>query len=444
MEKLINNLDNFADSTIKNSILGKPFSAFHGSLKVNLNIQELFLKLLLLMPYIILCSLPLPFFANNRLGIGIIIAISLIIIFINLAINRNLQISFNTLDFTIIIFYLGIIISTFNSYFLKESLIGLGKYSLLIISYFLFRVILYNTSNKEAEKLLIIQTVIATLISLFGIYQYFTGTPQLATWEDISFGDIHTRVYSTLGNPNLLAGYLLIYLPTALYLSLKKYNSVFYNLMLLISSFLILTCISFTGSRGAYIGLGAGILVLSSLFIIKAKKYTPFIITILIFTICLLFTFPIFRERIVTIFSPWDYSSNIFRLNVWSACYEMLKDNFIFGVGPGNIAFERAYGLYMKSEFYALGAYNIFLEIAIQCGIISFLAFISILIASLSKLHILFWLKKQRFAIAIFLSIILVMTHGIFDTIFFRPQVMIPFWFLLAYIAKLEQDERGK
>ena len=146
------------------------------------------------------------------------------------------------------------------------------------------------------------------------------------------------------------------------------------------------------------------------------------------------------RERIASVFSFWDYSTNVYRLNVWSACLQLLKDNFIFGIGPGNYTFILGYGLYMNSAYNALGAYNVFLEIAVETGILGLFIFSLILLVSFLKLHILYWDGKYIFSLGIFISILILLTHGMVDTVFFRPQIFIPFWFLLASIDKLNNE----
>lgn len=48
------------------------------------------------------------------------------------------------------------------------------------------------------------------VVSIYGVRQKFFGAAQLATWVDPESPlSKNTRVYSYLGNPNLLAGYLL-------------------------------------------------------------------------------------------------------------------------------------------------------------------------------------------------------------------------------------------
>ena len=162
----------------------------------------------------------------------------------------------------------------------------------------------------------------------------------------------------------------------------------------------------------------------------------------MIFSLILIFIFPVFFERLETIFNFRNHSSNNFRVNVWLASLKMIMDNWIWGIGPGNSTFRLAYGLYMISGFDALSAYNIFLEICIELGVFALIIFLLILVTSFLRLHYLFWNNKNIFALGIVISMVTVFFHGMTDTVLFRPQFFIPFWFLIATIGKLEMECR--
>ena len=62
--------------------------------------------------------------------------------------------------------------------------------------------------HSRARTLLVLAYVMTSLpVSVFGLRQYFFGAEALATWVDAqsTLADA-TRIYSFLGNPNLLAG----------------------------------------------------------------------------------------------------------------------------------------------------------------------------------------------------------------------------------------------
>lgn len=142
------------------------------------------------------------------------------------------------------------------------------------------------------------------------------------------------------------------------------------------------------------------------------------------------------RARVLSIFAMRQDSSNSFRFNVYHSSVEMFKDNWLLGIGVGNQNFREIYGLYMKTGFDALSAYNIFLEIAVESGIFALIAFMGFLI-TLIKNSINFILKSTDtkaviIASAAIISIIAVCIHGLVDTVFFRPQIQFIFWTMVA------------
>ena len=147
------------------------------------------------------------------------------------------------------------------------------------------------------------------------------------------------------------------------------------------------------------------------------------------------------RARVLSIFAMRQDSSNSFRFNVYHSSWEMFKDNWLLGIGIGNQNFREIYGLYMKTGFDALSAYNIFLEIAVESGIfglISYATFIILFAISVYKFitHPNGLDKKIIVSVGI-LTILGVMTHGLFDTIYFRPQVQFLFWTMIAMSSSI-------
>lgn len=456
---ILQKLDNWSDKTIKSSFIGKVLSCFsHFPLLSNSKFLTYFQKplyiTLILSVSGLFIALTLPQFAQDRFGIGIIILFCFATFLLNIFFKRITLINFNSLDLFIILFLIISFISTFSSFFLKESLIGFLKYLTLFLYYFLIKSIILNSSKKIFSGLFYVLFISAVVVTLIGINQYIIGVKPLATWEDPTYGDIHTRVYSTLGNPNLLANYLLLILPISLTFPFEIKANLFYKMLFIFISFLILLCLIFTGSRGGYLGLVfsciGGLSIFLSYVILQTRLTKQFykiiflILTLLsVVYLLLTYLFPDFLERIATIFLLRDYSSNNYRINVWLSCLTMLKDNWLIGIGPGNSTFLMAYGLYMMSGFHALAAYNIFLELAIETGIIGSLIFILIFLTALLKSYCLFKEKGSILALGIFISLISLLAQGMVDTTFFRPQVSLPFWFLLASIGKLESKSQG-
>jgi len=126
----------------------------------------------------------------------------------------------------------------------------------------------------------------------------------------------------------------------------------------------------------------------------------------------------------------------------------MFKDNWLLGIGVGNKNFREIYGLYMRTGFDALSAYNIFLETAVESGIFALIAFLGFLFVML-KDGISFIVKSDKVRDVIFvavpvISICAVMVHGLVDTVFFRPQIQFIFWTMVAIISAVLQNQNNK
>ena len=208
----------------------------------------------------------------------------------------------------------------------------------------------------------------------------------------------------------------------------------------------------FTGCRGAYIALFSIIVgVLGASWIVlkdneHLKKYWQIAVASLFGAgMFVLIAIPSILKRILSIFVMREDSSTSFRMNVYASSVQMLQDNWLFGIGVGNKTFREVYGLYMMSGFDALSTYCVFLEMAVESGIFALIAYVVFLYLLISNAVKAFINNTDlRFRILIFtasISVIAVMIHGLFDTIYFRPQVQFVYWIMVSIIVVLLQDK---
>ena len=151
------------------------------------------------------------------------------------------------------------------------------------------------------------------------------------------------------------------------------------------------------------------------------------------------------RMRFLSIFAMRNDSSNSFRFNVYHSSIEMFKDNWLLGIGVGNKNFREIYGLYMKTGFDALSAYNIYLETAVESGIFALIAFLGFIL-KLCIDSIKYILTSKNITNIIFVSACLIsicsaLFHGLVDTIYFRPQLQFIFWTFTAIIKTIITEQ---
>jgi putative inorganic carbon (HCO3(-)) transporter len=288
----------------------------------------------------------------------------------------------------------------------------------------------------------------ALLEAVYGLYQFKIKVAPLATWEDAE-SELHlTRVYGTLRNPNLLGGYLVAAIPLGVAGALA-----WRGLARWIAAGVALLgplVLYFTYSRGAYVALATEALILGAFAFFGTRSRRKYLflalaaLGVLAFGLWAWEYVPAFQARIASIVTPRGDSSNSFRMNVWRATIDMIRDSWYLGVGIGNDAFRHGYALYMISGFEALGAYNIFLEWAAEGGIFACLAFMWLVFAAMARGAESFGRAVARpWAACGIAALAGLMVHGMVDTVFFRPAVQLPFWLIMALMAGLHRVDRA-
>lgn len=312
---------------------------------------------------------------------------------------------------------------------------GLAKMAVFVLGFYVF-----VTQVRGAGRIRLVMWALAlaaAVVAGYGIYQWFIKVPPLALWDDSQSVNVLTRVYSTLRNPNLLAGYLLA--PLALSTALAIGERGLLRLLAASISAMQVVCIYWTYSRGGWLAMAVMGAVGFGWFVWHRGARVPKWVWVALLALVLAggavvaVRSPALVERVRTMFTVRGHSSNSFRANVWSACLRMVKNSPVVGIGPGNDVFKKVYPLYMVSGFEALGAYNVFLEILVEAGLIGIAAFVALLVA-IGKLA---WRKGRAgsvVAMACMAALCGTLVHGLVDTVWYRPPVQLLFWLVLAMV----------
>ena len=359
-------------------------------------------------------------------------------------------------ELCLIIFFLIVFISLCGSTLFGLSLKGFLKTVTYILFYF-SAAQLFKTNLKYGIAALFVVALGVFFESGIAFLQNFTHVQAIAGWQDVSNlnpEQVMTRVYGTLQpyNPNLFGGYLVVGLPACLGLTFWLLVKKYYKLALLFFAGTGAGVLSlvFTGCRGAYVAffmMTLCVLAISLKFFWQNYKKIYLAVGgagVVVSTMLILASTSL-RARILSIFAMRQDSSNSFRFNVYQSSWQMFKDNWLLGIGVGNKNFREIYGLYMKTGFDALSAYNIYLETAVESGIFALIAFLAYL--GLQIFYAVKYILTSKDAAKIVLmsaalvSLAGVMAHGMVDTVFFRPQIQIIFWIMMAIISALVQEK---
>ena len=382
--------------------------------------------------------------------IGLIAVFTTILTVIKLLFVKGEKLEATKAEIWLLAYFMLVVVSLAGSSLFALSLKGFIKTFIYLGFYLSIAHFLKNNKDKIFPIFLTIGLCIS-FEGLMGFLQNFAHVEEISTWQDVSKlnpEEVMTRVYGTLKpyNPNLLGGYFVAGIPAlyavvaALFID-KKYNfAILGGICALLSS----VALFLTGCRGSYIGM---MVILGGTFLVSAKylwqNYKAIYISIVggcvaLMTSAILLSASL-RARILSIFAMRQDSSNSFRFNVYQSSFNMFKENWLLGIGCGNKNFREIYGIYMRTGFDALSAYNIFLEIAVESGIFALIAFVGFIIANLiDGIKIILKstdTKQVIFLSAAVISICALMVHGLVDTVFFRPQLQFIFWTMAAVIS---------
>lgn len=411
---------------------------------------------------LIFASIMLVFLASTVMSSDVIGFIALITVFltvVKILTKPDETLSCRGYELWLLAYFMIVIISLAGSTLFHLSLKGFFKTFTYMAFYFSLMQYLKNNKNKIPYLLGAIGLCVS-FEAVVGFLQNFSHVEEISGWQDVSSlnpEEVMTRVYGTLKpfNPNLLGGYFVAGIPalyglSAYFLADRKYKLSIVGVVLALLSTLTLFL---TGCRGSYIGM---MVIFCSMFAVSAKYlwknyktiYLSVVGGVVAFATSAILLVSSLRARVLSIFAMRQDSSNSFRFNVYHSSVEMFKDNWLLGIGVGNQNFREIYGLYMKTGFDALSAYNIFLEIAVESGIFALIAFVGFLI-NLVKNSVQFILKSENTKAVILvatagISICAVCIHGFVDTVFFRPQIQFVFWTMVAIAGTLTSVEDCK
>lgn len=389
-----------------------------------------------------------PFVSNSLIGL-ILLACAGFWVLLTLSDDTEAGSGLTPVHFMVLLYWGIATVATALSPVRTAALEGWTKLTLYLIIFALLARVL--RSPRLRSCLITVYLLTAAVVSVIGLRQWFFGATALATWVDPESSLAGTtRVYSVLGNPNLLAGYLLpatVFSAAAIFAWKRWLPKLLAVVLWVVNS----ACLILTFSRGGWIGFVVAGFVLLMLLVHWFSVYLPRFWRIWALPIVLgvsaaaiilaVATVEPLRDRVASIFVGREDSSNNFRLNVWMAVIEMIKDRPVLGIGPGNDAFNKIYPRYQEAGFTALSAYSIFLEIAVEAGLIGLGCFLWLLVVTLNQ----GWQQIQRLRIlrsregfwlmAAVATMFGMLSHGLVDTVWYRPQVSTLWWLMIATIA---------
>lgn len=247
------------------------------------------------------------------------------------------------------------------------------NYCSLVGIYALTYLIVGQTVQTSAQVKQVAQALgaAALLVLLCGFFQFVFGVDAAdVKWTDPeAFPELRKRVFSTLENPNVLAGYLDVFICLALGL-LAKAPTRSQKVVLIGAIILLAACLAMTYSRGAFLTVAVVFAVYGVL-----KDWRVIILFALV-TGIIAYGDTNFLNRILSTFNGFDSSEGV-RVGIWVSTIAMISDHPFAGIGWGAYQF-----VYPQYNYYVADpniviyhAHNIYLNCAAEIGIVGALAF---------------------------------------------------------------------
>lgn len=344
--------------------------------------------------------------------------------------------------------------------------------------YALLRIMFQNHAERWQHALRI-TTIVAGLVALTGFFQ--SVLPE--SW----WGDAGTRLSGVIGNPSFFGAYAILAFGSSLALffssirdfSLKEWLSrpswpnITDTVIAGLGGSMILIALILTRSRGALLGLMAGVVVGCAVFSFlaykKQRSVKPFITWLIVVlgisALLLLARNDAMRERfpglaVGTMAEYFESSTGQTRLMAWQIAWQGIKERPLLGWGMENfqVIFDRYHNpnflRYSFAETVWDKPHNWLLEIAVSAGIPG-LIFYLLMIGSACF----FLLKKKDAAlihgslVPLAVSSVLVGTFAGYSVqsafLFETSNSLVLFFFLLAFAASMrarseQAEESGK
>lgn len=343
---------------------------------------------------------------------------------------------FDGIGMCVILFLAVLFISSAMSFAKLGSLKVWAMYFVFVGFYF---IIVNAVQTKEQLYALFKVLVISgALVALYGVMQYVFGWTTSNAWIDEEmFEDATMRVYSTLGNPNVLGEYLLLILPvSAVYMLKYRWNELSkwtYALMTAVAAL----CLILTQSRGCWIGFMISVVIFVTFYEGKWWGFIPIVLCILPFVIPQTIV-----DRIMSVGNMED-SSTSYRVFIWMGTLGMMRHYWLGGIGMGEAAFSQVYPFFSYNAIIAPHSHNLFLQLLVEAGISGLIVFLAMQIVFIKKMSVVYRVNDKKsessmLSLALASGVIGFLTQSMFDYTFYNYRVMAVFFMVIALGAAMK------
>lgn len=330
----------------------------------------------------------------------------------------------------LLLFLAVLLISSVLSFSPRTSLMVWLMYFIFIMFY--FAIINTITTRAQIYGLLRLFVISGFAVAVYGIMQYAFGWTTSNAWIDEEMFEEETmRVYSTLGNPNVLGEYLLLVLPAAAAFFLKDKAKKLSKWVYLAITGIIFLCLILTQSRGCWLGF----MVSTALFVTFHEgrwwAFLPLVLCILPFVIP-----ETIVERLMSVGNMED-SSTSYRVYIWMGVFGMLRYYLAGGIGMGEGAFREVYPFFSYNAIVAPHSHNTYLQLLVEGGLPALISFIAVIVVFFKGAHSVYKMRNKKschstMILALCAGVCGFLFQSLFDYTFYNYRVMAVFFMVIG------------
>lgn len=341
-----------------------------------------------------------PFDLIKNVVFRIIVSLMIFFFALDFLIKKRAEFNFHPATYFMIAFVIWAAFATFDSVVFWTSF--WGKYRrfeglLAFLTYLAFLIIsvdVFSRDKRRIEGAVKVALITGSIISIYGIMQYLGY--DFLKWGSLPFEA--RRSFSTLGNPALLAGYLVTVFPLAFgYTIFSERTS---DIVIgVISTLLTFTCLVTAFNRTSWLAAALAIISMAMIiwFLSKKKAIEPWVIRnmlIIVATLVVMFLLLAIHSQLqktpLTVVKRIEQMTEVggsfaHRIEIWKSGLRMINAEPFNGLGPDTF---RATSRMFQGERYghiapdivADNAHNYEIQIAAGTGMPGFLFFAAFLI----------------------------------------------------------------
>lgn len=314
-----------------------------------------------------------------------LILAALLILARKIQIAKKLELRWSNIDFALIGFLALALVSAAASIHLPTAIHGrYERYEgfLTLLNYGILYILALQVFSDDGRLSRLNKTIMISglLVAFYGVMQYFGIDP--LPWTTVPFEE--RRSFSTFGNPDLLAGFLVLAIPVALAEFMRSDNTRD-NVIFGGSLFLLFVCLLTAFTRSAWIGAVISLFAFAALggrallanprkLIFMGLLGVSVFGALAVFSISSGHNVTNLVERIISTVQITEGSAKQ-RIEIWTAASKMVSDKPLLGFGPDT--FRLSASQYETYEFVkstqgatvADNAHNYIVQLATTVGI---------------------------------------------------------------------------